>query len=1032
MYYYFYPPFFVVDPQTSFDEAWEVFCCEMLNLDNSTNLIRRRVPPDLGADLIWDEKQIIFQCKSVINGDASDLDISKIKQSIDRAKENQASLGWQKYVLCTNVDLTGSQEQKLRGYLPGILFRTSTYWTSLCKKFPRHASYRFRSLFPEGTLQNTIWSVPYYRNPFFTGRENIIEELHHNFLEDQARALFQPQALYGLGGIGKTQIAIEYAYRHRDKYNVVFWVQAASKETIITDFTKITQMLHLSTASLNESHYNQQQLLSLVKDWFIHHTNWLLIFDSADNLLLIQEFLPVGGKGHLLITTRDQAVESMAKSFEVEKFTEEDGLILFLKRAKIIEQAEEAAKIALQEKEVAEALVTMMDYFPLALEQAGAYIVEMRCNLLRYYDMYKEGYIKLLARKSRLPVNYPYTVMTTWSLSFRELEHISPFSVILLRLCAFVQPDFIPEEIIVSSLKWLGNYLINVSNASLEIDLNDNFLQHIYLIFQLKEVNSENAIELTRAVGMKLINLSQNVVEIDESIENLTHYSLIKRNISNNSLGIHHLVQMVLLNEIDEEVRFFWAGLTTLAVSTLMPHQPKAETWPQSQRYLAQAMTCVHHITKYYNIIKKLKLFAIAAGGLLNAIGAYFYETQAFKEVRPFYEMALDVFQQSQDINDVNIAVMWHQLARLSFVEQSYQEAETLFHRSIDLYHQMPLEGERLLDALMTFHELARLSIAQGKYEKAEALLQYTLKMKEELVGTEDRGVAAALHEIAILYQKQERYSDAEDLLKRVLLMEEKVLGNGHLDVAVTLENLSSTYMLQGKYKETYPYLERAIDIFTSIMGAEHVALLGVLLQMAVVNEKLGDYKKATLYYGKFLAIGQKEQALKKEQVISILLNVSNTFIEQNMLKEAEKSILQLISLEDYVKEENRSEYIIALNNLGCVYLQQGKPDMANQIYRRVADMLENMPDLENLEMSQIIANIGSSYILLDQYEQALPFIEEALRIRLRYSNIEDPVTETIMKNYSILKEYSKMSKSPSVKYKNYNNKKSRKRPRRR
>jgi tetratricopeptide (TPR) repeat protein len=257
--------------------------------------------------------------------------------------------------------------------------------------------------------------------------------------------------------------------------------------------------------------------------------------------------------------------------------------------------------------------------------------------------------------------------------------------------------------------------------------------------------------------------------------------------------------------------------------------------------------------------------------------------------------------------------------------------------------------------------------------------------MKEELLGTEDRGVAAALHEIAILYQKQERYSDAEDLLKRVLLMEEKVLGNGHLDVAVTLENLSSTYMLQGKYKETYPYLERAIDIFKSIMGAEHVALLGVLLQMAVVNEKLGDYKKATLYYGKFLAIGQKEQALKKEQVVSILLNVSNTFIEQNMLKEAEKSILQLISLEDYVKEENRSEYIIALNNLGCVYLQQGKPDMANQIYRRVADMLGNMPDLENLEMSQIIANIGSSYILLDQYEQALPFIEEALRIRLQF-----------------------------------------------
>src|SRR5260370_42425183 len=107
MNYYFYPPFFVIDPQTSFDEAWEVFWCEMLNLDNTTNLIRRRVPPDLGADLLWDEERTIIQYKYVINGDSSDLDISKIKQSIDRAKENQVSLGWQKYVLCTNVNLTG-------------------------------------------------------------------------------------------------------------------------------------------------------------------------------------------------------------------------------------------------------------------------------------------------------------------------------------------------------------------------------------------------------------------------------------------------------------------------------------------------------------------------------------------------------------------------------------------------------------------------------------------------------------------------------------------------------------------------------------------------------------------------------------------------------------------------------------------------------------------------------------------------------------------------------------------------------------
>src|SRR5258708_869644 len=975
MNYYFYPPFFVIDPQTSFDEAWEVFCCEMLNLDNSTNLIRRRVPPDLGADLLWDEERTIFQCKSVINGDSSDLDISKIKQSIDRAKENQVSLGWQKYVLCTNVDLTGSQEQKLREYFPGILFRTPIYWTSLCKKFSQHASYRFRSLFSEGTQLNSIWSIPYYRNPFFTGREDILEELHRNFHEDQTITLTQPQALYGLGGMGKTQIAIEYAYRCRDLYQVVFWVQAASKETTIADFLKIADLLHLSPTSLYESSYDQQQMLSLVKNWFVQHTDWLFIFDNADEMLLLQEFLPVGGKGHLLITTRDQAVESMAKSFEVKKLTKEDGLALLLKRAKIIKQNEEIIELTLEEKEIGENLVTMMDYLPLALDQAGAYIVEMRCNLSRYYEIYRERYIELLARKSRLPVNYPYTVMTTWSLSFREIERTSPFSVILLRICAFLQPDFIPEEVTVICLKWLGSYFMNVSDAPFEIDLDDRLMQHLFSFFQVKELSSENSREIARNIGRSLIDLSQDAIKIDESIGNLMRYSLIKRDEKNSSLSIHHLVQVVLLNELDEEVRFFWVGLVMLAVSTHMPPQPRAETWLQCQRYLAQAMICTQYITEYFDTLKDLKFFATAAGSLLNAIGAYFYEIRAFKEVRPFYEMALDIFQQSLNVNDVNIAVMWHQLARLSFVENDHHNAETLFYRAIDLYHQTPLEGWRLIDALDTFYELARLSIVQGKYEKADALLQYTLKMREGLQGAESRDVAATMHEIAVLYQNQGRYNDAEKLLKRVLIVEEKVLGTGHLDIAVALENLASTYVLQNKYHEAYPYLERAKNIFETTWGTEHVALLGVLLQMAVVNEKLGNYKQTTFYYEKVLKIGQKEQILEKEQIIVLLLNISFIFFEQNIFEEVERVAFQLIDMENYIGEDTRLRYIAILNNLGYVYVQQKNINMANQIYRRITDIIKDMPNLDDPDLLQLLGNISSFYVLIDQYEQALPFI---------------------------------------------------------
>jgi hypothetical protein len=111
MEYYFYPPFFVIVPQSSFDEAWEVFCCELLNLDNQTNAIRRRSPPDLGADLIWESKKTIYQCKVVENGQAGGFKPDKVNKSIETAKMNQSTLGWNRFVLCTNVDLSGEQEK---------------------------------------------------------------------------------------------------------------------------------------------------------------------------------------------------------------------------------------------------------------------------------------------------------------------------------------------------------------------------------------------------------------------------------------------------------------------------------------------------------------------------------------------------------------------------------------------------------------------------------------------------------------------------------------------------------------------------------------------------------------------------------------------------------------------------------------------------------------------------------------------------------------------------------------------------------
>ncbi len=140
-----------------------------------------------------------------------------------------------------------------------------------------------------------LWNIPYLRNPYFTGRESILKTLHEQLTTHQTTALTQRQAISGLGGIGKTQIALEYAYRHRatGDYSAILWVNADTRESIIASFQELASLFALS--EMRETDLNK--VARAVKRWFVEHEGWLLIFDNADDLQLAGDFLPASDSG---------------------------------------------------------------------------------------------------------------------------------------------------------------------------------------------------------------------------------------------------------------------------------------------------------------------------------------------------------------------------------------------------------------------------------------------------------------------------------------------------------------------------------------------------------------------------------------------------------------------------------------------------------------------------------------------------------------------------------------------------------------
>lgn len=398
------------------------------------------------------------------------------------------------------------------------------------------------------TALSSYWHLPSPRNPFFTGREDILAALHQSLSTSQTAALAQSYVLHGLGGIGKTQIAVEYAYRHAHEYTAVFWVGAETPESIASSFLAIATLLGLPEHQASD----QGRIAAAVRRWLSTHRQWLLIWDNVEDLNLLSPYLPPARQGAMLFTTRLPTLGTLAQRIELQPMVEEEGLLFLLRRACLldptasVEQLKQLAQNTSQEYAAAQKLVEAMDGLPLALDQVGAYVQETPCSLADYLNLYQTRRAELLKRRGQVVIDHPASVVTTWSLSFEKVEQANVVAAALLRLCAFLHPDAIPEELFVDGTALLGEQLGSV--------IADTLLWH-------------------------------------EAIRAVSAYSLLKRNAEEHSLSIHRLVQAVLRERMSEQERALWQQRAIRMLNVRFP-EVNPNSWKQCELLLPHVLTC--------------------------------------------------------------------------------------------------------------------------------------------------------------------------------------------------------------------------------------------------------------------------------------------------------------------------------------------------------------------------------------------------------------------------------------------------------
>ena len=611
-----------------------------------------------------------------------------------------------------------------------------------------------------GAPRGRPFLVPFRRNPYFTGRERILRRLRATLSEKRAAALGQAAAISGLGGIGKTQTALEYVWRYRDDYRAVFFLRSETESELRSGFGEVARELGMREADIAD----QDVVVAAVRRWLAVEDGWLLVLDNADDPALVQPFLPQSPRGHVLLTSRSQVFHQVGirHPFRMAALPSSEAVDFLLGRV-------ERETISGEERRAAAVLAEELGCLPLALEQAGAYILEQQLRFVDYLQAYRRRGIEVLGRGRPVVEGHPRPVETTWSLNFQEVEETAPAAADVLRASAFLAPDDIPEEILTQATVELGP-------------------------------------AVTDALG------KDDPLALGGLLAPLSRYSLIQRDLDARTWSLHRLVQEVVKANLTDEDKLRWSERVIRALERVFPW-PEFSAWPVCERLLPHGLAALSSPAA-----KRLE--TIEAGSLVNSIADYLHRRAHFHDAEPLFVRSLRITRKALGDEHPTVATALNNLAELYRNQGRLEEARPLFEQSLRI--RRSALGDEHPAVATSLNNLALLHWQQGRLAEAETLYGQALGNLEKAFGEEDPSVAATLNNLAIVYRAQGRLPEAERLYERSLRIREDTLGKEHPEVASSLNNLALLYQAQRRFAEAEPLYSRALRSLEKALGDEH------------------------------------------------------------------------------------------------------------------------------------------------------------------------------------------------------------------
>jgi tetratricopeptide (TPR) repeat protein len=717
-----------------------------------------------------------------------------------------------------------------------------------------------RPRFP--TALPAVWNLPYRRNPSFTGREQELAGLAGQLGRGAAAVT---QALGGGGGVGKTALATEYAYRHRAEFDTVWWVRAEEPATLVGDLADLAVALRLA----EPGHADQRLAVVAARRWLDGHDRWLLVLDNAAApdtatgldrpLARLVDLIPQVLHGQVLVTSRDASWEEHATLAELDLFTSEEA-VAFLQGRSGSGEGAAATEVA-----------ALLGLLPLALEQAGAYVRETRIPLATYLDRLRQ-FPALTVTKGRPRDRDPAdTVATTWQVS---LERVRPIvgAVSLLEVCAFLGPDEIPRALF-----------------SHQID----------------------------PMPDDLAALTGDPFAIDEAVGGLRRFGLVKAD--EQTLTVHRLVQQVIRDHLGPASAAARCGAAVRLLATALPFGGYADPglWPLCARLLPHALAAVAHG-------QRLEVEPRATADLLDSAADYLQGRARYAEARTLRERALAIFEAHLGPDHPDTATSLNNLATVLTNQGELDGARGLHQRALAIREtQLGADHPQTATSLNNLAEVLR---SQGDLGGARALFERALALTEARLGTGHPDTATGLNNLANVLADQDDLDGARTLAQRAMTIREERLGADHLLTAGSLNNLAGVLYRQGDLDGARALFERALAIREERLGGDHPFTAQSRSNLANVLVDHGDLDRAQALHQDALAIFEERLGADHPDTATSLDNLADVLVGLGDLDGARPLLERVLALHQRRLGPDHPDTVLSRQRLAAVAAALDEP----------------------------------------------------------------------------------------------------------